>query len=339
MSVLIYFLVSMFACNAYEVVVAERDPLVVTTWSFKNAALKAWNVLSLKKGSALDAVEQGCTVCEYEQCDFTVGFGGSPDEKGETTLDSMIMCGDTMNVGGVAGLRRIKNAISVARRVLHNSKHSLLVGDAATAFAKDMGFSEENLTTPYSNDLYEKWLRGNCQPNHWVGVVPDPTRSCGPYSPKKKAFFNFDDTTRANGYNHDTIGMIAMDVMGSIASGTSTNGLIHKIPGRVGDSPIAGAGSYADSTIGAAASTGDGDLMMRFLPSFLAVEEMKKGATPTQAAWYAINRIKERHPNFFGAVVTLSKNGKIGAACNGMEFFPYYVGSSKGVIEHKINCA
>ncbi|KAL0278975.1 UNVERIFIED_CONTAM: hypothetical protein PYX00_000633 [Menopon gallinae] len=302
MSVLVFFLVGVLACNGYEVVVAEQDPLVVTTWAFKNATIKAWNVLSEKKGSALDAVEQGCTVCEYEQCDFTVGFGGSPDENGETTLDAMMMCGNSMNVGAVGGLRRIKNAISVARRVLHNSKHSLLVGDAATAFAKSMGFKEENLTTTYSLNLHKKWLQKNCQPNHWVGVEPDPSKSCGPYSPKRAFPFVFDDSTRGKKYNHDTIGMVAMDVTGSVASGTSTNGLIHKIPGLI------------------------------------AVEEMKKGATPIAATRTAINRIKEKHKNFFGAVIALKKDGSFGASCNGMDFFPFYVGSTNGIIEYRIPC-
>jgi len=129
--------------------------------------LTAWDVLNINKGSALDAVEQGCTVCEEEQCDGTVGYGGSPDENGETTLDAMIMDGPTHRSGCVAGLRRIKGAVSVARKVMEHSHHTLLVGEWATQFALQMGFKEEDLTTTDSSDVYNEWKTANCQPNYW----------------------------------------------------------------------------------------------------------------------------------------------------------------------------
>ncbi|XP_053734445.1 N(4)-(beta-N-acetylglucosaminyl)-L-asparaginase isoform X3 [Synchiropus splendidus] len=140
-------------------------PLVVNTWPFRDATAAAWSTLK-SGGSVLDAVEKGCARCETDQCDGTVGFGGSPDEFGETTLDAMIMDGDTMEVGAVADLRRIKNAIGVARAVMEHTDHTLLVGESATLFAESMGFISEDLTTNKSLNIFEQWLKGNCQPNY-----------------------------------------------------------------------------------------------------------------------------------------------------------------------------
>lgn len=302
-------------------------PVVVITWDYKNATQKAWDVL-YNEGSALDAIEVSCSFCEDTQCRKTVGFGGSPDEAGETTLDAMIMDGVTMDVGGVGGLRNIKNAISVARKVLEYTEHSLLGGSLATKFALQMGFKEESLQTNESQNMWKTWKDNNCQPNFWKNVVPDPKTSCGPYQPNDKNNFmkeKNEGISYTNEENHDTIGVIAIDKNGHLAAGTSTNGARNKIPGRIGDSPIPGAGAYADQQVGAAAGTGDGDIMMRFLPSFLAVEEMRRGATPKEAAETAIRRIAEHYPFFIGAVIALNKDGNFGAACNGIPLFPYYV--------------
>lgn len=303
-------------------------PLVVITWDYKNATQKAWDVLYNEDRSALDAIEASCSLCEDMQCRKTVGFGGSPDEEGETTLDAMIMDGVNMDVGGVGGLRNIKNAISVARKVLEHTEHSLLGGNLATNFAVNMGFKSESLQTNESQDMWKKWKDNHCQPNFWKNVVPDPKTSCGPYS-ANDIVDNLQREKEAVSYtneeNHDTIGVIAIDKKGHIAAGTSTNGARNKIPGRIGDSPIPGAGAYADQEVGAAAGTGDGDIMMRFLPSFLAVEEMRRGSSPTEAAEVAISRIAKHYPYFTGGVIALNKDGDFGAACNGIPLFPFYV--------------
>ncbi|XP_012524800.2 N(4)-(Beta-N-acetylglucosaminyl)-L-asparaginase [Monomorium pharaonis] len=298
-------------------------PVIVITWDYKSASEKAWDVIYNQKRSALDAIEEGSSLCEEQQCRKTVGFGGSPDEHGETTLDAVIMDGVAMDVGGVGGLRNIKNAMSVARKVLEHTKHSLLGGDLATDFAVNMGFKKESLQTDESKEMWMKWKANNCQPNFWKNVVPDPTTSCGPYIPSEVK----DDNSMPVGSeeNHDTIGILAIDSQGCTAAGTSTNGARNKIPGRIGDSPIAGAGAYADQEAGAAAGTGDGDIMMRFLPSFLAVEEMRYGASPSAAAKKAISRIAQHYPQSLCAVIALNKKGEYGAACNGMAAFPYYV--------------
>uniref|UniRef100_A0A480T3W2 N(4)-(Beta-N-acetylglucosaminyl)-L-asparaginase n=1 Tax=Sus scrofa TaxID=9823 RepID=A0A480T3W2_PIG len=287
-------------------------PLIVNTWPFRNATQAAWRTLA-SGGSALDAVESGCAACEREQCDGTVGFGGSPDESGETTLDAMIMDGTTMNVGAVGDLRRIKNAIGVARKVLEHTTHTLLAGEAATKFAESMGFINEDLSTSVSQALHADWLAQNCQPNYWRNVIPDASKYCGPYKPPnilKRDGSTYKET--GDSYGHDTIGMVVIHKMGYTAAGTSTNGIKFKIPGRIGDSPIPGSGAYADDTAGAAAATGDGDILMRFLPSYQAVEYMRRGKDPTTACQKVISRIQKYFPNFFGAVICANVTGSYG---------------------------
>ncbi|XP_009473195.1 PREDICTED: N(4)-(beta-N-acetylglucosaminyl)-L-asparaginase [Nipponia nippon] len=299
-------------------------PLVINTWAFRKAAETAWRVLQLG-GSELDAVERGCGQCEIDQCDGSVGYGGSPDESGETTLDAMIMDGNTMEVGAVADLRHVKNAIGVARKVIEYTKHTLLVGESASLFAVRMGFPYEDLTTQKSLSVYSEWLNQSCQPNYWKNVVPDSSKSCGPYKRPEKVTYKEEQTfSQRSVHNHDTIGMVVIGGSGTVASGTSTNGAVHKIPGRVGDSPIAGAGSYADSTAGGAAATGDGDVMMRFLPSYQAVEYMRMGTDPTVACQKVISRIHKYAPKFFGAIICANTTGSYGAACNRIPGFTQF---------------
>ncbi|KAG9272347.1 N(4)-(beta-N-acetylglucosaminyl)-L-asparaginase [Astyanax mexicanus] len=318
-------------------------PLVINTWHFENATAAAWSALQAGL-SPLDAAQAGCTRCEQEQCDGSVGFGGSPDERGETTLDAMIMNGDTMEVGAVANLRRVKNAVGVARAVMDYTDHTFLVGESASVFAEDMGFKSEDLTTNRSRDIFSQWLSQKCQPNYRKNVFPDPSMSCGPYTPKAKLHSG---PRRKPGLidlrSHDTIGMIVIGQNGQVAAATSTNGATNKVPGRVGDSPVAGAGAYADSSAGGAAATGSGDIMMRFLPSYLAVEMMRAGASPSAACKTAITRIKERYPDFFGALICANTTGGYGAACNkrpGFTEFPFMVSNAQtnGPVLQKVDC-
>uniref|UniRef100_A0A1I8M789 N(4)-(beta-N-acetylglucosaminyl)-L-asparaginase n=1 Tax=Musca domestica TaxID=7370 RepID=A0A1I8M789_MUSDO len=305
----------------------ENLPLVINTWAFTEANEAAWSTLKAG-GSAIDSLVKGCTTCEELQCDGTVGYGGSPDENGETTLDAMIIDGSNMNMGAVAGMKEIKSASKVARFVLEHTKHSMLVGEAATNFATMMGMQRESLSTPKSQTIHKEWLKNKCQPNFWINVVPDSNKQCGPYKPQsvanshsKQQYYSY----KVDQYNHDTIGMIVIDKEGQIFAGTSTNGATHKIPGRVGDSPIPGAGAYADNAVGAAVATGDGDVMMRFLPSFLAVELLRMGATPEDAATECMQRIARFYPSFSGGLVVATRMGQFAAACVGMDKFPYSV--------------
>ncbi|CAF0810492.1 unnamed protein product [Adineta ricciae] len=301
-------------------------PIVVNTWPFVNATRNAFNKLKIPGATCLDAVEVGCRTCEDEQCDGSVGWGNHPGEDGETTLDALIMDGRTMSVGAVANLHRIKNAVGVARAVLEYSTHSFLVGESATKFAIDMGFKEEDLHSNASIDIWNKWKNANCQPNFRRNVKPDSTTSCGPYKPQP-----YDDGNKSPSHHqlptreHDTIGMIALDSEANMAAGTSTNGLQYKIPGRVGDSPIIGSGAYVDNEIGGACATGDGDVMQRFVPSYHAVQLMRQGTSPDEACLDAVKRIAKYYPSYTGAVLALRKDGRYGAACHGMDAFPFSV--------------
>lgn len=330
--------------NSQGVFSSFNLPLVINTWGFIEAADEAWKVLHQPHKTALDALVEGCSTCERLQCDGTVGYGGSPDEHAETTLDAMIMDGATMNIGAVAALRHIKHAARVARHVLENTQHTMLVGDQASEFAQMMGFKKESLSTAASKEIWEKWWHNECQPNFWVNVKPDPKTSCGPYKSisNSRLWKHQDDKEKFDfgPKNHDTIGMIVINSKGHIYAGTSTNGATHKIPGRVGDSPIPGAGAYADNEVGAAAATGDGDVMMRFLPSFVAVENMRNGQDPTTAARNALKRILKHHEKFMGGLIVVNRLGEVGAACTGIEKFPYSMASgnqTKAKIEY-IKC-
>ena len=296
-------------------------PLVVNTWGgpFTAATDVAYLALVSDPGaSALDAVEAGCATCERNQCDSTVGFGGSPDEACETTLDAMLMDGTSMKTGAVAGLRRVRDAVAVARHVLEHTAHSLLVGDQATRFAVENGFREEDLSTPESRERCDAWRRAGCRGNYRINVTPDPLTSCGPYTPVPPADFPVGGYAAAA--SHDTISMVAIDASGTMAAGTSTNGAAHKVPGRVGDGPIAGSGSYVDGDIGGCGATGDGDVMMRFLPCYQAVENLRQGMAPGEAAKDAVKRMLRKFPRILSGIVVVNAKGEHGAAASGWTF-------------------
>lgn len=291
-------------------------PLVINTWPFEKATEKAWSVIT-NGGSNLDAVEKGCSVCEIQRmCSDSVGYGAHPDEKGETTLDAMIMDGVSHRVGSVGNLKRVKGAISVARAVMDYTQHTMLVGNDATIFAQEMGFTITPLYTNESLKEWNDWLHNKCQPNYWQNVLPNHTESCGPYKPIQRHTVPLPSHQSISKDNHDTIGMLVIDKNGNIAGGTSTNGMNHKIPGRVGDSPIIGSGAYVDNDIGGAVGTGDGDVMMRFVPSFHAVQLMLNGFSPEKAARSALKPIIKKYPDFSGAIVAASISGEYGAACH-----------------------
>ncbi|XP_052078887.1 N(4)-(Beta-N-acetylglucosaminyl)-L-asparaginase-like [Mytilus californianus] len=305
-------------------VCGDKTPIVVTTWSYPNATRAAWIELMQNHGTAVDAVVTGCSACETSQCRGAVGFGSKPDEAGNTTLDAMIMDGKTMDVGAVGCLTNTKSAIAVAKAVMKYTKHTLLVGERASLFAAEMGLGWDNsLSSTKSESQYSEWKQKNCQPNFWENVSPDPSSGCGPYIPANITTSSLMDSIDSD--NHDTIAMLAIDKKGDISSGTSTNGLNHKIPGRVGDSPIVGAGSYAMNGVGAAASTGNGDIMMRFLPAFHAVMMMQVGMDPLNALTTAMRPITQFYPMFRGAMIAVNQNGDYAAVCHGMESFDFCV--------------
>jgi N4-(beta-N-acetylglucosaminyl)-L-asparaginase len=245
----------------------------------------------------------------------------------------MIMDGTTMKSGAVAALRRVKGAISVARAVLEHTTHTLLAGDFATAFAVSNGFQEEDLATEDSAASCAQWKDGGCQPNYRINVTPDPSGSCGPYEPVALLSRAPDYTSRLlagrdRPEGHDTISMIALDGSGAMAAGTSTNGAGRKVPGRVGDGPITGSGSYVDGEVGGCGSTGDGDVMMRFLPCYQVVENMRRGMAPGPAAEDAVRRMVRKYPDVASGLVAVNAKGEHGGAGSGWTFTYAYRGGN-----------
>jgi N4-(beta-N-acetylglucosaminyl)-L-asparaginase len=316
-------------------------PFVVNTWAFVGATAAGFRSLQ-QGGTSTDAVVAGCGYAEQhpDEADYSVGYGGSPSESSETTLDAMIFYGPTRDVGAVGCLRNITTAIAVARAVLEETYHTLLVGDLATMFAVQLGFGPlQTLSTPRSLDQWNNWATvGNHTPNYWKEphnysatppsayspclIPPAVAATAPPPAPAPAA------RSPPPGSVHDTIGMIALDGAQRLVAGTSTNGLTYKIPGRVGDSPIPGAGGYADNEVGACVCTGNGDVMMRFLPSFHAVLLMSQGVGVSEATRRALASMLPFYPNVTGAMICASLAGDIGAASVGWDGFQVAVASA-----------
>eukprot|EP01084_Bolivina_argentea_P054804 100493_1 len=296
-------------------------PLVANLWPWTGATDAGYAEI-LSTGSSVSAVVTGCSWCETNQCDGTVGYGGSPDSTGNTTLDAMIMYGPLHTVGSVGNLRNIKNAIGVARAVMEHSDQTLLCGQQAGDFAKMMGFNQSSLNTNYSHYVYNNWTYHNCQPNYFRNVFNQST-TCPPYKPipvtdpkyislpkiSNAMKYRANNIPKITKHNHDTIGMIAIELGGNMTVGTSTNGANHKIAGRVGDSPIVGAGAYVEQGVGASCATGDGDIMMRFVPTFQAVYLMESGYSPSNACKQPLEKIAKYYPDFQGALLCIDANG------------------------------
>lgn len=265
-------------------------PIILTTWDPNVPANKAAAAVLERGGRALDAIEQGVRVTEADHKDTSVGYGGMPDREGKVTLDASIM-DEFGNCGSVAALEHIMHPISVARRVMDKTQHVMLAGDGALAFALKEGFKRENLLTPYAKSEWKNWLKEQ--------------------KTKKQL-----EPPHIDKSNHDTIGMLALDTHGNLSGACSTSGWAFKLHGRVGDSPIIGAGLYVDNEVGAATSSGLGELVVKVVGSFLVTEFMRNGKTPQQACELAIERIARKQTDYKELQVgflALGKNGDIGA--------------------------
>lgn len=262
-------------------------PIVVSTWDHglkANAA--AWEVLS-QGGRALDAVEAGVRDTESDPAVQSVGYGGLPDRDGHVTLDACIM-NELGDCGSVAFLQHIKNPVSVARLVMEKTPHVMLVGEGALAFAEEHGFVRENLLTEEAELAWRRWMMTSDQK-----IVEPPARE-----------------------NHDTIGMLALDGAGDLSGACTTSGLAWKMPGRVGDSPIIGAGLYVDNQVGAACATGMGEAIIRVVGSHLVVELMRQGHEPGDACRLAVERVIQKNPKHQEIQVgflALDRTGRYGA--------------------------
>lgn len=268
-----------------------NKPLVLSTWNFGiQANVEAWKILG-NNGSALDAVEKGVRFVEADPNERSVGYGGRPDRDGKVTLDACIM-DHQANIGSVAGLEQIKHPITVARKVMEDTPHVMLVGDGALQFALEKGFKKENLLTETSEKEWKEWLKDT---NYQMPI---------------------------NIENHDTIGMIALDEFGNLSGACTTSGMAYKMHGRVGDSPIIGAGLYVDNEVGAATATSHGEEVIRIAGSHLVVELMRQGKHPEEACKEAVHRIikltelrKKDLKNIQVGFIAINKQGEYGSYC------------------------
>ena len=281
-------------------------PLVLSTWDAGlDANRAAWDVLKAG-GRALDAVEKGVMVTE-DSLNCCVGLGGNPDRDGFVTLDACIM-DEQGNCGSVAFLERIKHPISVARRVMEKTPHVMLVGSGAQQFAVSEGFKLES--AELSDDAqrsYKQWLERS-QYRSPAKNIENKQNQHGPFAPTR-----LDDGQ----WNHDTIGMIALDQQGNLSGSCTTSGAGFKMRGRVGDSPLIGSGLYVDNEVGACAATGQGEDIIRIAGSHLVVEFMRNGATPEEACKKAVGRLVSMRKNKIGDIqicfLAMDRSGNFGA--------------------------
>ncbi|CAH1000469.1 N(4)-(Beta-N-acetylglucosaminyl)-L-asparaginase [Neolewinella maritima] len=263
-------------------------PVVVSTWQHGLAANAAAYAVLVDGGTALDAAEAGVRVTEADPAVRTVGLGGRPDRDGIVTLDAAIMDG-AGGCGSVAALEGILHPISVARRVMEATPHVMLVGDGAQQFALAQGFTLTDLLLPEIEEEWKIWQRDN------PGYRPP-----------------------INVENHDTIGLLTLDQQGNLAAACTTSGAAYKYHGRVGDSPLIGAGLYVDDEVGAATATGWGEAVIRACGSFLVVELMRQGHSPTEACRLAVERVIAKNPDYRSiqvGFIALDKLGRTGGYC------------------------
>ncbi|MBK7433885.1 MAG: N(4)-(beta-N-acetylglucosaminyl)-L-asparaginase [Chitinophagaceae bacterium] len=287
---------------------AGTKPIVVSTWnSGKAVNAEAWKVLSVK-GRALDAIEAGARQIE-DELNCCVGLGGYPDRDGIVTLDSCIM-DEHSNCGAVAGIERIKHPVSVARMVMEKTPHVILVGAGAQQFALENGFPlESGELSESAKKAYEDWLKkSEYKPVINIENKPAVKKQNGPFAPNF-----FEDGTA----NHDTMGLVAMDALGNLSGAVTTSGMAFKVHGRVGDSPIIGAGLFVDNEVGAATSSGVGEEVIRICGTHLVVEFMRQGYSPEMACKKAVERIVNRDPKKAKTLqvgfLALNKKGQHGA--------------------------
>jgi N4-(beta-N-acetylglucosaminyl)-L-asparaginase len=296
-----------------------NNPVVISTWDAGLEANKAaWEVLSTG-GRALDAVEKGVMVTEAS-INCCVGLGGNPDREGRVTLDACIM-DDQYNCGSVAFLERIKHPISVARRIMEKTPHVMLVGDGAQQFAIAEGFPlESGELSPDAKKAYETWLKKS----EYKPVINIENKGHGPFAPTQ-----FDNGE----WNHDTIGMVAMDAKGNLSGSCTTSGMGFKMRGRLGDSPIIGAGLFVDNEVGACTATGQGEDVIRVAGSHSVIEAMRSGLSPEAACKKIIERIarikKEKAKDIQVAFIAINKKGVVGAYAL-HKGFNYAVRTTKG---------
>ncbi len=278
----------------------EPGPVLIATWPFGIRAVDEARATLVRGGSGLDAVEQGIRLIERLGSDGSVGLAGRPNAAGYPQLDACIMNGPDHGAGSVAGMEGIRHPITAARRVMENTKHVMLVGEGARWFALEEGLESIDVA-----DLPAK-------KRAWLERERDPAPPADP--------------------GHDTVTVLLLDADGNLYGGCSTSGAGGKLPGRVGDSPILGAGLYVDNTVGAAGATGLGENVMRHCASVKIVERMRNGMHPQDACEAVLHEMAAADPSGYElsiCFIALDKAGRVGAAASN-QVFPYAVGNAVG---------
>jgi len=276
-------------CSQKEAKISQskKGPIIISTWDNQRANQAALQKL-MEGGSVIDAVVAGIKVPEADAADRSVGYGGRPDRSGQVTLDACIM-DELGRAGSVSYVKNFAHPIEIARKVMEETPHVMLVGEGAETYAKSQGMEMKNLLTEESKKEFEEWAK------------------TAEYKPK------------VNIELHDTIGLLVMDQEGKIAGGCSTSGMAYKMEGRVGDSPIIGAGLYIDHEIGGATCTGHGEYVLRTLSTFLVIELMRQGLDVQSACVKAVERVVSHHKHFKPeeiqvGIIAIDIHGNIGAA-------------------------
>lgn len=294
---------------------SATTPLVISSGNGLPATQQAMDMI--QAGSdVIDAVIAGVNIVENDPEDMSVGFGGLPNEDGVVELDACCMHGPTHNAGAVASLQKIKNPSSVAKLVMERTDHVLLVAEGALQFAKAHGFKEEDLLTDKAREYWLNYKERLSDRDDWFPPIEGKEMSMNGLDVIKQGL-----KKRITG----TISCLGVDSNGDISGVTTTSGLFYKIPGRVGDSPIIGAGLYVDNEVGACGSTGRGEENLKNLSSFLAVEYMRQGMNPTEACLEVCQRIVDKaklpelvnedgRPDFNVNFYALNKQGDYGCA-------------------------
>lgn len=296
---------------------SSATPIILSTWSFgRRANAVGWEVL-IAGGSALDAVERACITAEADPDVDSVGLGGLPDFSGRVSLDAAIML-SPKQCGAVCFLQHHNFPTSIARRVMERTDHLLLAGEGADDFAQAEGFERVDLLTDEARRVWEKWKSdpGQFTDERYRGWLPPRNvEELDGVSDDRQRIIA--DESLHHNRTHDTIGVLAIDGQGTMAGACTTSGMAFKVPGRVGDSPIIGHALYVDPKVGAAVATGTGELVMRTCSSFLAVEMMRSGRSPAEAAVAVIDRIIQScdivHDHQVG-IITLAPDGQWSAA-------------------------
>ena len=320
------------AFSTPPVVVGAENGFISKNASGKTGIEVAYEMLT-RGADPLDAVIAGVNVVERDPNDQSVGIGGLPNEEGVVQLDASVMHGPTKRAGSVGALEGIATPSLVAKAVMDYTDHIMLVGAGAKKFALEMGFKEEDLLTEQSR---QDWLRWKATLNPSDAWLNPPPRAGRPPAPEPDGAHVYHDASGV-AYTYGTINLNAVAANGDIGSVTTTSGLSWKIPGRVGDSPIIGAGQYCDNEVGAAGSTGRGEANIKVCGAFLAVEFMRQGLSPEAALMKTMERViamtesrllVNGKPTFQLQFYAVNKKGEYAGACA-------YEGSSFAVADAK----